>query len=140
MNSLYSDQTPPKMEANIFVTFTKMMVVDNPRNPMLSVSPIFFRAPIDNLRSYTSLESLFEDLILLPENTKGYTEEKLKHHIFLDSRNHGAVLYEEFGVMAYAGSHKLDKPIASVTFFKGEPTEITRYYASPNFTELVKRV
>ena len=114
---------------------------------------VFFRVPVTNgagqtvdfklhrvvcnaVRAYYSLDELLGDTNVLPENSRQYTVEQQMKFVAVDSRLGFGSKVQDYPLVAYAGKSAFDKPIAQV---RGE-SGIVRYYASPIFSNLVKKV
>jgi hypothetical protein len=134
MNPLYGVQTPIIIDGNEFIQYLSMSITSNPKNAYINVGFNIARAAVQNLKEYSSLDDIMSDETLLPPNVKKYSEDKLKQHIMTDSRRSPSLLYPEFGIIAYSGNSPLDRPVIKVD------GDLPKYYPTPDFTRLVKRL
>lgn len=135
MNPLYGDQ--PLAD---YFNYLTVVQVSNPRNALSTSSFIIARCSISNVPSYATLEDLFADRNLLPENRKKYPVEQLKRHVMYDSERTFGVEYPKYGIVAYSGASIYDRPIMAMAHNIGQPNEFKRYMPTPDFAKLVKRV
>jgi len=140
MNPLFGDQTPNVFESKVYINYLSSSRVINPKNSLDTYTFTMVRIPINNLRSYSSMEDLIGDRTLFPDNDKKFPVETLCRQVMRDSMRALGIEYPEYGVVAYSGAQIHDRPIATIMYNAGTPEEHTRYYATPEFHKLVKRV
>jgi hypothetical protein len=136
MNQLYGDQTPKISTEEPCIHYLSFYQIPNPKNPMMDNSFKLVRVMTKNLVAYNSVEELLSDKKLLPPNTKGYSVDNLKRHVMIDSGRSLGVVYPEYDIVAYSGASVEDRPIAALVGSDG----IMRYYATPDFSKLVKQI
>lgn len=139
-NPLYGDQTPNNFETKIYIYYNTCVKNHASKNPLMLTSFKTIAVPINNLKAYASIADIINDRDLLPENKDSYAIEVLKRYIMLDGAPEMGIEYPEYSVIAYSGNSVFDRPIAAITFDKNKSTEYVRYYPTPDFGKLVKRL
>lgn len=125
---------------DLFLHYTTCVQNPNPKNPYDKIAQVIVKHKVKLEDSYESIEQLFADEKLLSPNTEKYSVKVLQKHIMLDCMRGLGTEYPEYGIVAYSGASLFDKPIVSMVFDEGKATEYVRYFPTPDFSKLVKRI